>query len=130
MPETISDEVARAALGITDTTLARQAGISPRTLRAILDPTSARRFGRPTLNKLDGPLGWPSGRAWAIYSGQSRAGRDSADSIARQMAMISARLDALEERPSWAKELIDGCVRLSPADRDQVLNLVRRLGSG
>ena len=63
----LADEVARAASGMTNMTLARLAGMSTRTLRAILDPSSERRLGRATLDTLDNALGWDDGSAWSIY---------------------------------------------------------------
>ena len=65
--ESLAQAVARAGSGMTNSALANRAGISTRTLRDILDPTTTRRFGRTTLDKLDGPLGWPTGRAWQMY---------------------------------------------------------------
>jgi hypothetical protein len=134
--ETIASEVARAAKGMTNTALARSANISPRTLRAILDGHSSRRFGRATLDKLDGPLGWRDGRAWTIYSAQfehdddGTLDRDKLNSIATQMRMLSERMDQFDDAAPWAADLIGFCRGLSPEDRATVISLARRLAGG
>ena len=133
----LADEVARAASGMTNMTLARRAGMSTRTLRAILDPSSGRRLGRATLDKLDNALGWDEGRAWSIYRTNGAAHHhdgaledgDAVAAITAQVTMLSARLAQLEERPVWESELIEACRPLSESDRATVLALARRLVS-
>jgi hypothetical protein len=131
---TLADAVARAASGMTNMTLARRAGMSTRTLRAILDPSSGRRFGRATLDKLDNALGWGEGKAWSIYrtNGVAHANGaledgDAVAAIKTQVTMLSARLAQLEQRPMWESELIEACRPLSESDRATVLALARRL---
>jgi hypothetical protein len=135
--ETIAGEVARAASGMTNSALARQAHMATRTLRAILDPKTTRRFGRATLDKLDEPLGWREGRAWTIYTAQFDQRDDEAGTtweelhtIRWQMRQLTERVDQFTDRPTWAAELVDACRPLSDADRATVLSLARRLGGG
>jgi len=109
--------------------------MSTRTLRAVLDPDTTRRFGRATLNKLDGPLGWPSGRAWRLYlasnpRGSSPIDDDDRHTITLMMEMLNQRVAALEDRPGWAAELFDVCRELTPEDRSTVLALAHRLHRG
>lgn len=135
--ETIATEVARAASGMTNSALSRNAGMSTRTLRAILDPKSRRRFGRATLDKLDVPLGWPEGRAWTIYAAQFNQ-RDEdpgvqweeLHTIRWQMRQLNEKVDQFTNSPTWAAELVEACRGLSDADRATVLSLARRLGGG
>ena len=132
--ESLAQAVARAGAGMTNTALAHRAGVSTRTLRAILDPSTPRRFGRATLDKLDGPLGWPAGRAWQLYRRSQSAG---APDVGDDYANIRAQMDALAERmaqmtvtPPWAAELIDVARTLSPADRATLIALAHRLARG
>jgi hypothetical protein len=126
--ENLAEEVARAAGEMTNTALAKLAGISTRTLRDILDKTTTRRFGRSTLSKLDVAFGWSSGRALHLH--QSRT-LDTVDDrltmLVADVATLTQRVDVLERRPDWEVELIDACEPLSPGDRATVLALARRL---
>ena len=130
--ESLAQAVARAGSGLTNSALAKSAGMSTRTLRAILDPDSTRRFGRATLNKLDEPLGWPSGRSWQLYRAQHAAGvgevGDIADSIQTQMEALRLQMRAFDENPPWARELVDAARVLTPEDRALLVVLARRLG--
>ena len=129
--ESLAQAVARAGSGITNSALAYQAGMSTRTLRAILDPLSTRRFGRATLDKLDEPLGWPTGRAWQMYRRQhhpAEGADDYADSIQSQMEAMRDKFSQFERVPPWAKDLIDAAAALSPEDRAQLVMLAHRLG--
>lgn len=130
--ETIAAEVARAASGMTNSALARAAGLSNRTLRAILDPRTTRRFGRATLDKLDKPLGWREGRAWSIYAAQhdlrdTGSDHERIEQIAIQMRLMNERINQFADRPPWMAELIEACSTLSSDDRAVVLALARRL---
>jgi plasmid maintenance system antidote protein VapI len=131
--ETIAAEVARAASGMTNSALARAAGLSNRTLRAILDPHTTRRFGRATLDKLDKPLGWRQGRAWTIYAAQydlrdMSSDHERIESITIQMQLMNERINQFADRPPWMAELIEACRDLTDEDRAHVLALARRLG--
>lgn len=132
--ESIAAEVARAASGMTNVVLARRAGLSPRTLRAILDPNTPRRFGRATLDKLDAPLSWPPGRAWTIYSAQLAdsvgVDRKTVEDISHQMALMMQRWDREREQPGWAAQLVEACRPLSTRDREMVLEFALRLAHG
>lgn len=125
----LADAVERAARGMNQTALQNATGLSARTLRDILSGNPARRFGRVTLDKLDGPLGWAPGTAWRIYRDERQAPTDArmVQIIAAQMEQIAARVSTLEEAPSWAGEVLDVARALRPEDRARWLDLGRRL---
>lgn len=129
--ENLADAVERAAAGRNRTALQRATGLSARTLRDILDPTSPRRFGHATINKLDAPLDWPAGTAWRIYRQPREPSTDDRTTrlIAAQMEQIAERVALLEGQPTWAGEVLDAFRPLRPADRALLLSLARRLAN-
>lgn len=125
---TLSERViaARSARGINATALQKDSGLSARTIRDIESGNPTRRYSPTTLGRLDRPLGWKPGTAWALWTEQLPA----AGSVQLQHTIsdLTRRLELLEEEPPWARELIE-CVRvLTPQDRDFIFALARRLG--
>lgn len=133
---TLRDRViaARIARDISPTALGRQSGLSARTIRDIESGNPQRRYGATTLARLDRPLGWEPGTAWATWNAEIHAaGEGAAVSVMRraiteQMAALEQRLERMEETPPWAAELINACRLLAAEDRARVLDLARRLG--
>ena len=91
-----------------------------------MDPASTRRFGRATLDKLDEPLGWPTGRAWQLYRRQLTA--VDADNIQAQMEAMRDKFSQFERVPPWAKEIVDAAAVMTPEDRALLVMLAHRLG--
>jgi hypothetical protein len=66
-----------AVLAAVNTTnwseLSRRTGLSTRTIRALVNGEGDREARRDTVGKLDGPLGWTPGTAWALYRKEGSA---------------------------------------------------------
>lgn len=129
--EGLADAVERAARGMNQTALQRATGLSARTVRDVLSGNPARSFGRTTLDKLDGPLGWAPGTAWRKYREDDRP--DDGDTMRlmeMEMERLVARVAALEEGPSWASEVVDAFRLLPPEVRSLLIELAWRLSRG
>ena len=135
VPDRTLAELVRDALAADDalnrTALARRAGITPKTLRDILDG-APRRYGEATLRGLDDALGWPRGRAYAIHQ-RDREGdpisavADHLDQVDAQYSELLGRLERLEEQPTWVDELVAIGRQLNPGDRRAWIDLGHRL---
>jgi hypothetical protein len=66
-----------AVLAAVNTTnwseLSRRTGLSTRTIRALVNGEGDREARRDTVGKLDAPLGWTPGTAWALYRKEGSA---------------------------------------------------------
>lgn len=122
--------VDRDSDGMTRRALQQATGLSARTLRDVLSAAN-RRFARPTLDKLDDPLGWPPGQAWRLYRQEAPAAEEpdarTVELIRAQMDAVAARVATLEEQPTWAGEVLDAFRRLTLEDRATLLAMARRL---
>lgn len=132
-PQTLAELVADALArddSLNRTTLARQARMTPKTLRDILDATP-RRYGEATLRGLDDALGWERGTAWRAYQRDNghddEVVADHLDRVDAQYAELLERLARLEEQPTWVDEIIAIGRLLSPGDRRAWIDLGHRL---
>jgi hypothetical protein len=107
---------------MTATALAEASGLTPRSVRAILAGDGARTFTRATLAKLDGPLRWAPGQAWAHYRS---AAPPAEDLVGAQLRIIDERVD--DPALAAASEAITLLGRMSEEDRRTWLAVGRSL---
>jgi hypothetical protein len=133
VPKALADLVAdaMAGAGLTRTSLARQAKMTPKTLRDILEG-ARRRYGEATLRGLDDALGWVPGTAWRAHRHDTEGDAvalvvDQLDRVDQQYGALLERLARIEEQPTWVDEIVAIGRQLSPGDRRVWIDLGHRL---
>ena len=105
----------RTELGMTATDLQRASGLSARTIREVESGDTHRRFGSTTLARLDVALGWPTGTAYARWTGDTAD--DMSSTVAEQLIALTERIRRMEDEPPWQRDWLSLGGQLTPDQR-------------